>query len=184
MTLECHRLGEPVIADRQPHLGAGIEGRPPTDQPSDPRGPAETGPQPRPRSPLLDEHGQPAVRPDGLNVRRGALRRRRPFLRGCVIAIELHRCLGTRPQIEQRGTLRFAVETDHVQLRRREFLPQADAGPVPRDPQTESPGGRDCGDQSDPQQVAAGVPQHLPVEARRWFVGNPVPHQIGQFSRC
>ena len=97
---------------------------------------------------------------------------------------KFHGRLGTAAQVEQRRTLRLAVETYHVDFRRGEILAQRNAGPMPRDPQSETAGGRDGGNQTDPQHIAACVAKHLPIQARGWFVGVAAPRCLGQFRRC
>ena len=68
MALECHRFGEPVVTHSEPHLGPRIEGRTASHEPRRPRCRAKTSPQPRPRGPLLHQHGQPAVRPHSVEI--------------------------------------------------------------------------------------------------------------------
>ena len=109
--------------------------------------------------------------------------RRGPVLRGCEFVREFHRCLGTGPQVDERRSIRLAVESHHVELRRRKTLPQCDAGPMPCDPQAEAAGGRHGSDQADPQHIATRVSQHLPIQRRSGLIRGATACRIGQFSR-
>ena len=150
MALKCHRLGEAIVADCQPYLGSRIEGWPTPHQSRDPRSRAKAGPHPRSCGPLFHQHRQPSVRPHGLEIGLRGIDRRGPVLGGCEFVREFHSRLRTGPQVEECRSIGLAVETHHVELRRRKILPQRDAAPMTRDPQTETAGGSDGGNQADP----------------------------------
>ena len=109
--------------------------------------------------------------------------RRGTVLGGCEFVREFHRRLRTGPQVEKCRSIGLAVESHHVELRRRKILPQRDASPMPSDPQAEAAGGSDGGNQPDSQHIAACIAQHFPIQRRKRLIRVATPRRIGRLSR-